>query len=470
MQLAIDTSTDTASLALARDGQIIAELTWHCGQSHTTELLPHLAELLHQSRVPLESVSGIIVARGPGSFNGLRIGIGTAKGLALSLGCPIVGISSLEVAASPYAGTGLPICPVFNAGRGEIAAAVYQQNKEVWRQLVAEHITNIDTLCSKITTRTIFCGDFVHVIAQSLREQLKGKAMIMSSPAARLRRAGFLAELGLKRLEAGNLDNPATLQPLYLRGPSITKPKRQQINTDTRQSPQTSPGNTSDPGPDTKMAVIWDMDGVIADTATFHLKAWQKVFRARGVEITEQDFKRNFGQRNDTIIRNILGQDTPQNEIDAIVADKESIFRSSAAGKIQALPGAIELIKLLAGQRVKLALVSSAPVENIQLVIASLGINNCFQTIISESDVTEGKPSPQGFLLAAGRLKVKPEKCVVIEDAIAGVAAAKRAGMRCLAVTNTHPGTKLKQADIVVDTLEAVSRNDMERLVQPGVD
>ncbi len=224
MQLAIDTSTDTASLALVQDSQVLAELTWHCGHSHSTELLPHLVDLMAQSGLSLESTSGIIVARGPGSFNGLRVGISTAKGLAFSLGSPIIGISTLEVVAYPHAETGLPICPIFNAGRSEIATAIYQKKHQKWCQLVAEHITTIDTLCSQITTKTIFCGDFIPLIATQLKKQLKQKAIVLP-PAARLRRASFLAELGLKRLEAGDSDNPATLQPLYLRRPSITRPK-----------------------------------------------------------------------------------------------------------------------------------------------------------------------------------------------------------------------------------------------------
>jgi len=224
MYLAIDTSTDTASLALVQEDEVLAELTWRCGQNHTTQLLTHLAHLLNQSKLNLQSTSGIIVARGPGSYNGLRVGISTAKGLAFSLGIPIVGISSLEAEAYQHAETGLPICPIFNAGRGEIATAIYQKKHNKWRQLVAEHITTVETLCSQITTKTIFCGEFISLITAQLRKQLKQKAVI-PSPATGLRRASFLAELGLKRLRAGNYDNPATLQPLYLRRPAITKPK-----------------------------------------------------------------------------------------------------------------------------------------------------------------------------------------------------------------------------------------------------
>jgi len=224
MLLAIDTSTDTASLALVQDSQVLAELTWCCGQNHSVELLPQLVHLLNQTKLGLQSVSGIIVARGPGSFNGLRVGISTAKGLAFSLGIPIVGISTLEVAAYQHAETGLPICPIFNAGREEIATAMYQKKGTKWLKLAPEHITTVDALCSRISTKTLFCGEFVPIIVDQLREQLKQKAII-PTPASGLRRASFLAELGQQQLEVGNVDNVATLQPLYLRRPPITKPK-----------------------------------------------------------------------------------------------------------------------------------------------------------------------------------------------------------------------------------------------------
>ncbi len=224
MLLAIDTSTDTASLALVQDSETLAELTWRCEENHSVELLPRLTDLLNQTRSSLQSIDSIVVARGPGSFNGLRVGVSTAKGLAFSLGIPIVGISTLEVEAYQHAEADLPICPIFNAGRGEIATAIYQMKNNEWCQLAAEHITTVETLCSQITSKTIFCGEFVTSIAGEIKKQLKQRAIISSSP-ARLRRAGFLAELGQKRLEAGDHDNPATLHPLYLRRPPITKRK-----------------------------------------------------------------------------------------------------------------------------------------------------------------------------------------------------------------------------------------------------
>jgi len=207
------------------------------------------------------------------------------------------------------------------------------------------------------------------------------------------------------------------------------------------------------------------MDGVIADTAPYHFRAWQQVFQKRGVNFTEADFKHNFGQRNDTIIKNTLGQDTPQSEIETISREKETSFRNMARQRIKPLPGAITLIKELAGHGFKMALVSSAPMANIKLVITSLNIKDYFPIVVSGKDVTEGKPSPQGFLLAAERLGVRPDSCIVVEDAIAGVAAAKRAGMHCLAVTNTHPRKSLLEADLVVDTLAEVEVNKLERLI-----
>ena len=224
MQLAIDTSTDTASLALVRDGAVVAELTWRCGQNHTRQLLPNLEHLLRQFDLSPQALTGIVGARGPGSFNGLRVGISVAKGMAFSLGIPIVGISSLEAEAYQHAGTGLPISPVFNAGRGEIATAMYRRMRGRWLQLGPEHIATVEALCSGIISKTVFCGEYVSVVAVELRQHLGRKAFIPSATTG-LRRAGFLAELGLRRLTAGDSDDPATLQPLYLRRPSITRAK-----------------------------------------------------------------------------------------------------------------------------------------------------------------------------------------------------------------------------------------------------
>jgi tRNA threonylcarbamoyl adenosine modification protein YeaZ len=225
MQIAIDTSTDTASLAVVQDNEILGEMTWRSHQNHSVQLLPNLAHLLKLSGLKLQSADCIIVAKGPGSFNGLRVGVSTAKGLAFSLGIPIVGVSTLEAAAYAHAGTGLPVCAIMNAGREEIGAATYQQQDGEWRQLVATRLSTIESLCSEIVTETVFCGEMATAAAVKLKERLGNKAVI-ASPAASLRRSGFLAQLGLRRLKAGEDDDVATLHPFYFRGPPITERKR----------------------------------------------------------------------------------------------------------------------------------------------------------------------------------------------------------------------------------------------------
>jgi beta-phosphoglucomutase family hydrolase len=213
-------------------------------------------------------------------------------------------------------------------------------------------------------------------------------------------------------------------------------------------------------------AVIWDMDGVIADTAPYHFRAWREVFRRRGARYTEDDFRRNFGKRNDAIIRNVLGSEISSGEIEAIAAEKEEFFRHRAGSRIKPLPGAIELMQALEEHSFSQAMGSSAPLENIELVTRELGIVGFFRVIVSGREVTEGKPNPQVFLLAAQRMGVKPQDCVVIEDALAGVSAAKRAGMPCIAVTNTSPRTELTGADLIVDTLEEVTVAKLAGLLQ----
>jgi tRNA threonylcarbamoyl adenosine modification protein YeaZ len=225
MYLAIDTSTDNASLAIIKEGQVLAELNWLSQQNHCVELMPNLNRLLEQAKTNLKSTDGIIVAIGPGSFNGLRVGVSTAKGLAFSMGVPLVGINTLEATAYQHAESGLPVCPILNAGRGEIATAIYQRKDNQWQKITNQHITTTEDLIAEITDKTIFCGEATAAVLEQLKDKLGQKAII-PSPASRLRRAAFLAELGIKRLEAGDHDAPASLQPIYLRLPPITQPKR----------------------------------------------------------------------------------------------------------------------------------------------------------------------------------------------------------------------------------------------------
>lgn len=199
-------------------------------------------------------------------------------------------------------------------------------------------------------------------------------------------------------------------------------------------------------------AVLWDLDGVLVDTAEFHFQAWQALLASLGRQLSEAEFRRTFGLRNDTILRNLLG-DLRQEETEELSERKEALFRERARGRIAALPGALDLLRRLQRRGKKMALVSSTPRENLELVLGELDVKDAFQALVAAEDVERGKPDPEGFLLAARLLGVEPRRCVVLEDATGGVEAAKRAEMRCIAVATTRPREALEQADLVVSSL-----------------
>ncbi len=203
-------------------------------------------------------------------------------------------------------------------------------------------------------------------------------------------------------------------------------------------------------------AFLWDMDGVISDSGQFHFAAWQETFGKRGIGFSQQDFARLFGSRNDFIIRQVMGEKLSEEEVTAMVQEKEACYRARARGQIRPLPGVIKLLETIKKGNFRLALASSAPKENIDLANAELDLEKYFDVIISGTQVAESKPSPQIYLLAAKELGAEPRHCLVIEDSPLGVKGAKAAGMKCLAVTNTHPEQVLRGADRIVDSLEEI--------------
>jgi HAD superfamily hydrolase (TIGR01509 family) len=205
-----------------------------------------------------------------------------------------------------------------------------------------------------------------------------------------------------------------------------------------------------------RRTILWDMDGVIADSASFHFAAWQEVFRRRGIGFTKDDFTRLFGTRNDFIIRTITGKDIREEGVRLILEEKEKLFREKARGKLKPFPGVMKLLNSIRQGNFRSAITSSAPTDNIDFTCDELNIRPYFMSIVSGKEVPASKPSPQIFLLAAQKLGAEPRDCVVIEDSPLGVEAAKAAGMRCLAVTNTHPSKELEKADKVVNSLDEV--------------
>jgi len=199
-------------------------------------------------------------------------------------------------------------------------------------------------------------------------------------------------------------------------------------------------------------AVLWDLDGVLVDTGRFHYQAWCQLLSELGRSLSEEEFSRTFGLRNDLILRDMLGEVSAE-EVTRLSERKEALFRHHAAGRVTLLPGAIELVRRTRDEGRRMALVTSTPQANIDFVLEQVGLAGAFDAIVTAEDVSRGKPDPEGCLLAARRLGVMPERCLVIEDAPGGIEAARRAGMHSLAVTTTRPREELTAADAVVDSL-----------------
>jgi beta-phosphoglucomutase len=211
-------------------------------------------------------------------------------------------------------------------------------------------------------------------------------------------------------------------------------------------------------------AVIWDLDGVIIDSADEHRRAWQRLAREEGITMTDANFWATFGKRNDDIFASVWGNLSPK-QVKTLSERKEMYFRELIRESAAPLPGAIELMRELHDSHFAQALASSTPVENINLIADVLGLKRYLSILVSGETVAKGKPAPDIFLKAASELHMQPEVCLVIEDAVAGVEAAHAAGMRCIAVAGNRDLPGLRKADLMVKHLTEV---DVERIRQLG--
>lgn len=210
--------------------------------------------------------------------------------------------------------------------------------------------------------------------------------------------------------------------------------------------------------------MIWDMDGVLVNTGEFHWLAWQEALAAYGLSMTYEQFRATFGMLNRDILTPMLGERATPELVQAIGDHKEACFRRLIQGRIQPLPGVRHWLESLAAAGAAQAIASSAPPANIAFLLDTLGIRPFFRAVIS-SEGMPGKPAPDVFLAAARALGLPPSRCVVIEDAISGVAGAKVAGMKCIAVTTTNPAEALAAADLVVPDLTVLAPDTVVRLL-----
>ena len=226
MLLAIDTSTRNASVALYDGGRVASTLAWHSTVNHSAELMPAVAQLLERRRARPSDLDGVAVALGPGGFSALRTGLSVAKGLAMASGIPVVGIGSLDLEAYPYRDAGLPVCALLEAGRSEASSALIDREGRRYRD---DGISGPEELLSEIQSLKLdgpilFCGEGMAPWADAIRDALGSRAVLCHTPPSS--RGGALAVLAQQRLERGEADDLDSLQPHYLRMPTIGVPKR----------------------------------------------------------------------------------------------------------------------------------------------------------------------------------------------------------------------------------------------------
>jgi HAD superfamily hydrolase (TIGR01509 family) len=202
---------------------------------------------------------------------------------------------------------------------------------------------------------------------------------------------------------------------------------------------------------------IWDLDGTLVDTQMNHYAAWRALVLEHGRDLTVEAFRPTFGLRNDDVLTDHLGFDPAQHDLQRLSEHKEDLFRASLERDgVQTLPGARELVAHLHGLDVPQAIASSAPPANIDLIMRLLSVEKSFDAVISAEEVMRGKPAPDIMVRAAQRLQLSPHRCVVLEDAPAGVQAGKEAGCRVIAITSTFPQDQLVAADLLVESFEEV--------------
>jgi HAD superfamily hydrolase (TIGR01509 family) len=191
--------------------------------------------------------------------------------------------------------------------------------------------------------------------------------------------------------------------------------------------------------------VIFDMDGVLVDSGPAHYESWRLMARRHGLDIDEARFKATFGRTSTEIIQ-ILWPGLPAAEVQRRDAEKEAVYRDLIRGRVPLMPGCVETLAALRAAGRRIAIGTSGPPENIELVLSEGGLASYFEAVVHRGMIARGKPAPDCFLLAAERLGLPPAACVVIEDAPAGVQAGCAAGMTVIALASNYPPAQLQTA------------------------
>ncbi len=210
---------------------------------------------------------------------------------------------------------------------------------------------------------------------------------------------------------------------------------------------------------------IFDWDGVIIDSSRYHEESWELLAKQENKALPPGYFKKAFGKRNENIIPDVLKWTQEKEEVQRLSDLKEKLYRRIMVDRgISPLPGVKPFLEMLQKNKIPCCVGSSTPRLNITTALGLLGWENYFPIIIAAEDVSKGKPDPQVFLLAAQKLHLSPDRCVVFEDAFVGIQAAKAGGMKIVAVTTTHPASELTEADLVADRLDELSIAQLKAL------
>jgi beta-phosphoglucomutase len=213
------------------------------------------------------------------------------------------------------------------------------------------------------------------------------------------------------------------------------------------------------------IGVIFDLDGVLVDTGPFHRQSWYDLAAKEGFDMSDELFYSTFGMQNYKIIPMLAGRQLPTEDIERMSEWKERRYRELIADKLELMDGAKALLEDLKSNDFLLAIGSSAPQANLDVVLQHCNIRDYFDTCVTGEDVRNSKPAPDTFLKAAERLKLLPEYCVVIEDSIPGIQAGNAAGMAVVAITTTRKRQELKNADMIIDSLTELNANILEQVV-----
>jgi HAD superfamily hydrolase (TIGR01509 family) len=198
------------------------------------------------------------------------------------------------------------------------------------------------------------------------------------------------------------------------------------------------------------LGILWDMDGVLVDTGELHFLTWKSTLALYGIPFERAFFDRTFGMNNWGVLEELFGELPEKAWCEKFICQKEAAFRDQVRGSVTALPGVVAVLNRFHQQGLKQAIATSAPEENMRLILSELGLAAFFDAAISAAN-WPGKPNPMVFLEAAKALCLPPERCLVFEDAIAGIEAAHRAGMPCIAITTTNTAADLAAAECVID-------------------